>query len=76
MVEFFPFADHQHYKHETLLPLAELAFKEKAYLVTTRKDYVRVPRAYKDKVVIVDISLVFEQHDLFEAQIDYIAGLK
>jgi tetraacyldisaccharide 4'-kinase len=75
IIEFFPFGDHAHYRHEMLLPLAEKASREKAYLVTTRKDFVRLPRGFKDKVVIVDIALDFADPQLLAAQTDYIAGL-
>lgn len=75
VVEFKGFGDHEPYRYETLLPLAEIASKEKAYLVTTRKDFVRLPRGYKDKVVVVDIELSFNDPNLLQAQIDYIAGL-
>jgi tetraacyldisaccharide 4'-kinase len=75
IVHFSAFADHAYYSYGDLLPLAEIASKEKAYLVTTRKDFVRLPRGYKDKVVVVDVSLDFSEPDLLAAQIDYIAGL-
>ncbi len=76
IVAFKSFADHAHYRHETLLPLAHIASNEKAYLVTTRKDFVRLPRGFKDKVVVVDIELSFRNPDILAAQIDYIAGLR
>lgn len=76
VIEFASFADHAYYRHEMLLPLAELASKEKAYLVTTRKDFMRLPRGFKDKVVVVDIELVFTDPYMLSAQVDYIAGLK
>lgn len=75
IMEFKPFADHEPYRYDMLLPLAEIASKEKAYMVTTRKDFVRLPRGYKDKVVVVDITLDFLDPGLLDAQIDYIAGL-
>lgn len=75
VIHFKAYGDHAHYKHATLLPLAEIASKEKAYLVTTRKDWVRLPHGFKDKVVIVDIEMVFANPDMLEAQVDYIAGL-
>lgn len=76
VIEFTGFGDHAHYRHEMLLPLAEIAFREKAYMVTTRKDFVRLPRGFKDKVVVVDIELEFGDPELLAAQIDYIASLQ
>lgn len=75
IVEFKGFADHAHYRHNMLMPLAEIASKEKAYLVTTRKDSVRLPRGFKDKVIVVDIELAFADEILLGAQLDYIASL-
>ena len=75
IVEFKAFADHAYYRHETLMPLAEIASKEKAYMVSTRKDFVRLPRGFKDKVVVVDIELEFSQPDILAAHVDYMAGL-
>ncbi|MDX2074273.1 MAG: tetraacyldisaccharide 4'-kinase [Alphaproteobacteria bacterium] len=75
VIEFAAYGDHLHYRHDTLLPLAEIASKEKAYMVTTRKDFVRLPRGFKDKVVVVDIALEFGNPEVLDAQISYIAGL-
>jgi len=75
LISFTGFADHAYYRHETLMPLAEIASKEGAYMVTTRKDFVRLPRGFKDKVVVVDIELAFADPDMLAAQLDYIAGL-
>jgi tetraacyldisaccharide 4'-kinase len=75
VIEFQGFADHAFYRHETLMPLAELASKEKAYMVTTRKDLVRLPRGFRDKVVVVDIELSFEDEGLLAAQIQHISQM-
>lgn len=75
VIEFTAFADHAHYKHAMLMPLAETASKENAYLVTTRKDFVRLPRGFKDKVVIVDIELSFTEPAVLDLQVNYVAGL-
>lgn len=76
IIEFVAFADHAHYRHDSLLPLADIASKGKAYMVTTRKDFVRLPRGFKDKVVVVDIELEFADPAMLAAQINYIAALK
>src|SRR5690606_7791181 len=75
IVQFSAFADHEPYKYDMLLPLAQIASKEKAYMVTTRKDFVRLPRAFKDKVVVVDIELVFEKAAELDRQLNDIASL-
>lgn len=75
IIEFVAFPDHANYRHNSLLPLAEIASKEQAFMVTTRKDYVRLPRGFKDKVVVVDIDLEFETPEILAAHVDYIAKL-
>lgn len=75
MVAFKSFADHAPLPDASVRPLAELAAKEQAYLVTTRKDFVRLPKPYQERIVVVDIELAFENTDLLNAQLDHIAGL-
>lgn len=76
IVEFKAFADHEPYPLNKLMKLVETASAEKAYLVTTAKDWVRLPNVLRDKVVVVDIELAFSNEEMFDAMIDYIVGLK
>ncbi len=75
ILAFEAFADHQPLSHKMLMPLIETASKEQAYLVTTAKDAVRLPAFLREKVVVVDIELVFSNPELADAMIDYITGL-
>lgn len=76
ILSFTEFADHQHYYYNTLMPLIEEASKEKAYLVTTAKDAVRLPLGLRDKVIVVDIELVISNQDMLDVQMNFIAGLQ
>lgn len=76
LISFTTFADHENYSYKKLMPLVEEASGNRAYLVTTSKDQVRLPDALKDKVVVVDIELVFANQEMLDVQIDFIAGLQ
>lgn len=57
------FADHHPYTDADLAPLAAQAEDKKATLITTEKDYVRLPPAYRDKVAVLPVELRFESPD-------------
>lgn len=50
LVDFAPFPDHGEYDEATLLMLADRAKVYDAGLVTTEKDWMRLPPAWRDKV--------------------------
>ncbi|WP_066681403.1 tetraacyldisaccharide 4'-kinase [Caulobacter sp. CCH9-E1] len=50
VVDFAPFPDHGEYDEATLLMLADRAKVYDAGLVTTEKDWMRLPPAWRDKV--------------------------
>lgn len=51
------FPDHYYYSLADLKALKEQAEKEQAILITTEKDYVRLPELYKQQVVAVPVML-------------------
>lgn len=57
------FADHHPFTDADLAPLAAQAEEKKAMLITTEKDYVRLPPAYRDKVAVLPVELRFESPD-------------
>lgn len=57
------FADHHPYTDADLAPLAAQAEEKKATLITTEKDYVRLPPAYRDKVAVLPVELRFQSPD-------------
>ena len=57
---FFPFPDHYAYSSSDLDFLQEQAQKKGAQLVTTEKDFVRLPSFFQKQVYVVKIALVFE----------------
>ena len=60
IVEEMPYADHYRYKDEDIESLFLLASEYEASLITTEKDYVRLPKGYRKGVHTWPVSAVFE----------------
>jgi len=60
VVETEDYADHYKYKDEDLESLFLLASEMNAGLITTEKDYVRLPKGYRRGVQTWPVSVVFE----------------
>ena len=54
------FPDHYQYTNEDLLRLQKLAQKHASILVTTRKDLVKIPSPWQEKLHVLDITIDFE----------------
>ena len=64
IVKEVSYSDHYIYTENDLLSLAEIANKTKSILVTTQKDYVRIPKPYRSLVNILEGEIVFENEEL------------
>lgn len=64
VIETIGFADHYHYQISDLERLHSLAQEQGATLITTRKDWVKFPKLFQDKITHLDIELVFEDESL------------
>jgi len=60
VIEIEGFADHYKYKDEDIESLFLIASEMEAGLITTEKDYVRLPKGYRKGVQIWPVSVVFE----------------
>lgn len=62
------FPDHYPYKDEDLQQLIQEAARLQAQLVTTEKDYMRIPEIYRSRIKTVGVDIVWENSisDLFE----------
>ncbi|MBC7668363.1 MAG: tetraacyldisaccharide 4'-kinase, partial [Gemmatimonadaceae bacterium] len=60
LVDFAPYPDHGNYDEATLQFLAERAATYSAGLVTTEKDWVRLPQAWRDRVTPWPVRARFE----------------
>ncbi len=72
LVDFAPFPDHGTYSEDTLRGLAERARDLGASLVTTEKDWIRLPPAWRDRVAAWPVRARFEDE---EALARVLAGL-
>ena len=57
------FPDHHEYKLEEISKILNFAKKEKAEILTTEKDYVKIPENLKDKINYIEIDLEIEEKD-------------
>ena len=64
IVKRISFSDHYIYNEGDLLTLAESSNKTKSILVTTRKDFVRIPKSYRSLINTLDGEIVFENEEL------------
>ncbi len=60
VVEKVEFSDHYNYTQKDIMQLVERATLQGAALVTTRKDYVRLPADARMMTTVFDIDLIFE----------------
>jgi tetraacyldisaccharide 4'-kinase len=73
LADFAPFADHIPYTDGTLRALAVRAEALGARLLTTEKDWVRLPPAWRERVAAWPVRAVFEHEAALDA---LLAGLK
>lgn len=60
LVEAQPFANHYAYKDTDIKNLIDLAREDQATLITTEKDYVRIPKGFQKHVAVWPVSVQFE----------------
>jgi tetraacyldisaccharide 4'-kinase len=68
------YADHYPFDEGDLKDLVEEAESLRAILVTTRKDFVRIPPAYRARVTVVTVTLAWEEPARIEALLDPLAA--
>jgi len=61
------FPDHHRYKADEIMLLVETASSERAVLVTTAKDWVRLPRAARGMVEVFTVHCAFEDPAALDA---------
>ena len=66
IVKEITYPDHHIYDENDLLSLAETANKTQSILVSTQKDFVRVPKSYRSLVNTLDGEIVFENKNLIQ----------
>ena len=74
LVEAVPFADHYAYPEAVLRRLLQTARRRGAMLVTTEKDAVRLPPAFRREVVALPVRLGFEDPAALDAALRRVAA--
>lgn len=72
VVEFIPFADHYPYTITDIQRLVKISEGHECKLMTTEKDYLRVPPAYRSKVSTFKIHLEFGDVPLINEKISQV----
>ena len=60
------YPDHHIFDENDLLSLAEIANQTKSILVTTQKDFVRIPKSYRALVNTLEGEIFFDNEDLIK----------
>jgi tetraacyldisaccharide 4'-kinase len=68
--DFAPLPDHFTYDEATLRRLAERAAQFDAGLVTTEKDWVRLPAAWRERVAAWPVKAAFEDERALDAVLE------
>jgi tetraacyldisaccharide 4'-kinase len=74
LVDFIPLPDHAAYDEAALSNLAGLATSRGAGLVTTEKDWVRLPPAWRDRVTAWPVRARFEDEAALDALLSAVSG--
>lgn len=61
--DFVSYPDHHPYSDDDLKHLKRIAMEHGAQLVTTRKDFMRMPPDFRQDICVVDVELVFDDPD-------------
>lgn len=67
LVEAAPYPDHHPFTESELDWLAKLAAERDARLITTEKDHVRLPPAWRDRVAVLPVAARFEDEAALDA---------
>jgi len=66
IVKEITFPDHHIFDENDLLNLAEIANKTQSILVSTQKDFVRIPKSYRSLINTLDGEIVFQNQNLIK----------
>jgi tetraacyldisaccharide 4'-kinase len=66
IVKEVTFPDHHIFDENDLLSLAEIANKTQSILVSTQKDFVRIPKSYRSLINTLEGEIVFENEELLK----------
>lgn len=76
IIDFIAFADHHPYTITEVQKLIKAAKNASARLVTTRKDYIKIPDVFKSEISVIDIKLSFTRESFEDIMINGIVQRK
>ncbi len=71
LVDTASFSDHHRYRDSELTELVHRARAKNALLVTTAKDAVRLPRGFRDQVIVAELALAFGDEAALDKLLDF-----
>ena len=71
LCDFKSFPDHHYYSDKDMDILCHMANQQQAQLLTTAKDYTRIPLNYQSQITVCEHHLIFTNDDI----INYIYGI-
>jgi len=69
LVRYLAFADHHPYSETDLVRLQEDAMRLGAHLITTQKDWVRLPAEWRNRVFVLPVALFLAHDDALVAHV-------
>lgn len=70
LVHYLAFADHHPYSETDLVRLQEDAMRLGAQLVTTQKDWVRLPAKWRERIVVLPVALSIDDGGALRADVE------
>ena len=70
LVHYLAFADHHPYSETDLVRLQEDAMRLGAQLVTTQKDWVRLPADWRERIVVLPVALAINDDGALRANVE------
>ena len=64
------FPDHYNYKNYDIVNIIKKAENLKTKIITTKKDYVKIPNEFKDKISYLDIDLEIKDENKLISYLD------
>lgn len=72
VVATFPFPDHHPYTNKDLMPILEQARPHQAVVLTTAKDFVRVPEDLRQWIEVLPVRLVWDNENALDTLLETI----
>jgi len=58
--KFLKYPDHYKYRNDDLKKIINIAKKQSASIITTEKDFTKIPEKYKKKIKYIEVDLIIE----------------